>query len=932
MTLMCINQKHYHQDIYNDRRKPKGTGTVNTGMKNIRSLLLLFVAAIIVLQACSPLRKGNKYYKRSDYVTAARYYERVVNRNGNPEAIIKLADSYRRLKDYIRAEEMYAKAVKLEKKNPIVHFYYAEMLRNNNKMEEAKEQYKKYVSLVPDDLVAEVKLSTLDEVKVLMSQTPQYDLLNIEGINTRGAEFSPMLYKNGLVFVAERTTDLVNFDKYDFNSQPYLDIYYSEQKKGKENTFSKARGLSSRLNSFYHDGPITFNEDRTLAFFTRVDVTSKRDTAYVNRPRLYSSHYIKGSWSKPEPFTYNSDKYLIAHPALSPDGKTLFFVSDMPGGKGGKDIYVSMREGDSWSAPVNIGDGVNTPGNELFPYFRKDGTLFFSSDGHPGLGGLDIFYANMDGGKWTNVTNMGLPINSTTDDFGIVFENNGDARGYFSSNRAGGKGSDDIYGFVSNGKFIAVGGKILLSQDINDPARNAKIMLLREDGTVIKTATTDANGNFRFDKLPSEQKYMVKLDENDPALSNKSKYYMADESNKIVRVTVLNDAGGKFVFQNLPADPNSLPQLDANDVTIAGNLLVGHGQNPSMPLANQKVNLVNEKGEVVQTTTTNAFGAFVFTNLPAGQDFLVRVDETDTELQPNSRIIITNKSGKELQSTTAGPKGEFKFSFLSSDQASMSLLSVEDSELRFDMKGILMGPDKQPLTNSKINLVNDKGEVIQTVTTDAKGAFAFASLPADQNFLVMMDENDSRLEGLEKLLVADEKGNVVRELKAKGGKFRFNLLPSESQQLGTIYVDDPWLKVLKLKTENQQAKRDSLIIIENIYYDYGKADILPEAQKTLDKVIQVMKNDPDITIEISSHTDSRSSAEYNLTLSQKRAKSAVDYIVKGGIPASRMSGVGYGESKLINNCKDGVECSEEEHAKNRRTEFKIVRNQGTGKK
>lgn len=901
-------------------------------MKNLKSFVLLFFVTVITLHACSPLRKGNRYFKRNDYVNAARYYERVVNRRNHSEAIVKLAYSYWRLKDYIRAEEIYAKAVQLEKKDPIVHFYYAEVLRSNNKIEEAKQQYKKYVSLVPDDLMAEVKLNTLDEVKVLLNQTPQYDLVSLEGINTRAAEFSPMMYRNGIVFVAERTSDLVNFDKYEFNSQPYLDIYYSER-KGKANNFSKAKGLSSRLNSFYHDGPITFNEDHTLAFFTRVDVTSKRDTAYVNKPRLYSSHYTKGSWSRPEPFVYNNDKYLAAHPALSPDGKTLFFVSDMPGGKGGKDIYMSKREGDAWSVPVNIGSGVNTPGNELFPYFRKDGTLFFASDGHAGLGGLDIFYANIDGGKWTNVTNMGVPINSTTDDFGIVFENSGDSKGYFSSNRSGGKGSDDIYGFVSNGKFLTLGGKILLSQDINDPARNAKIMLLREDGTVLKTTTTDAEGNFRFEKLPSEQKYMVKLDENDPVLADKSRYYMADENNKIVRVTVLNDAGGKFVFQNLPADPNGLPQLDVNDVTIAGNLLVGKGNNPSQPLSNQKVNLVNEKGEVVQTTTTNAFGAFVFTNLPAGQDFLVRVDETDTELEPNSKIIITNKSGKELQSTTTGPKGDFKFAFLSSDKASMSLLSVEDSELRFDMKGVLLGPDKSPLTNSKINLVNDKGEVIQTVTTDANGGFAFASLPADQNFLVMMDESDSRLEGLEKLLVADEKGNIVRELKAKGGKFKFNVLPSESQQLGTIYVDDPWLKVLKLKTENQQVKKDSLIIIENIYYDYGKADILPEAQKTLDKVIQVLKNDPDITIEINSHTDSRSSAEYNLTLSQKRAKSAVDYIVKGGISAKRMSGIGYGESKLINDCRDGVECSEEEHAKNRRTEFKIVRNKGeAGKK
>lgn len=899
--------------------------TVRTNMKNLDKVLVLLLSGLVIVNGCSPVQKGNRYYKNYDYANAIRYYEKVADRKKpNPTVVQNLANSYRLVKDYQKAEEMYAKAVSLDKKEPITYFYYGEVLRNNGKLEEAKQQYRMYVSQVPEDVMAEVRIKSLDEVKVLMNQVPQYDVVNVEGLNTKGAEFSPVYYKNGMVFVSERTFDLVNFDKYQWSGTPYLDMYYIEN-NGKNNKFGRAKSLSSRLNSFYHDGPITFNEDQTLAFFTRVDVTTKRDTAFVNRPRLYSSRFEKGSWTKPEPFFLNNDKYSIAHPSLSPDGKLLFFASDMPGGRGGKDIYVCRKDGDKWGNPVNLGPDVNTPGNEVFPYYRKDGTLFFSSDGHPGLGGLDIFSTSMQGMKWTNVANLGLPINSTTDDFGIVFENGSDKKGYFSSNRAGGKGSDDIYSFMSNGKFIALAGKILLSQDVTDPAKNAKILLMREDGTIVQTSITDDKGGFKFDHLPSDQKYMVKLDENDPALINRSKYYMTDENDKVVRVTVLNDKGGKFVFQNLPADPNALPQLNTNDVTIAGNLLIG--QNPSKPLSGTKVNLVNEKGEIVQTTTTNAFGAFVFTDLPAGQNFLVKVDATDESSLANSKVIITNKSGKELQSTTAGSKGEFKFQFLASDKSSMGLLSVDDAELRFDMKGKLLGPDKTPLANSKINLVNDKGEVIQTVTTDATGSFVFNSLPADKNFLVMMDENDAKLAGMEKLLVADSKGNIVRELKAMNGKFKFSVLPSDDYRLGSIYVDDPWLKVLELKSQNQQVKKDSLTIIENIYYDYGKWDILPEAQKTLDKVIQVMKNDPDITIEISSHTDSRSSAEYNLTLSQKRAKTAVDYIVKGGINAKRLTGVGYGESRLINQCKDGVECTEEEHAKNRRTEFKIVRKQ-----
>jgi outer membrane protein OmpA-like peptidoglycan-associated protein len=894
-------------------------------MKNLKNCLALLLVVIITAYACSPVRKGNRYFKNYDYANAIKYYGKAADRkNPNSQAVQNLAHSYRLLRDYPKAEEMYAKAVKLEKKDPIVYFYYGEMLRANGKMDEAKEQYRMYVNQVPDDVLAEVRIKSLEEVKVIMNQTPQYDVVNLDAINTRAAEFSPVYYKNGMVFVSERTHDLVNFDKYGWNSQPYLDMYYAES-KGKENKFGRIKSLSARLNSFYHDGPISFDQDQSLAFFTRVDVTTKRDTAFVNRPGLYSSKFVKGSWTKPEAFFLNNPKYSLAHPALSPDGKLLFFSSDMPGGRGGKDIYVCRKDGDAWGNAVNLGPEVNTAGNELFPYFRKDGTLFFSSDGLAGIGGLDIFSCNLEGLKWTNVTNLGTPVNSSADDFGIAFENGGDSKGYFSSNRTGGKGSDDIYSFVSNGKFLTLAGKILLSQDVTDPAKNAKVMLMRDDGTVLKTATTDDKGNFKFDHLPSDQKYMVKLDESDPSLTDRTKYYMTDENDKVVRVTVLNEKGGKFVFQNLPADPNALPQIATNDVSIAGNLLIG--ENPSKPLSNTKVNLVNEKGEIIQTVTTNAFGAFVFTDLPAGQNFLVKVDATDQSSLSNSKIIITNKSGKELQTTTAGSKGDFKFQFLASDKSTMGLLSVVDADLRFDMKGKLLGPDKTPLSNSKINLVDEQGNVIQTVTTDETGAFVFNSLPADKNFLVMMDQSDSKLAGLEKLLVADSKGNIVRELKAMGGKFKFSVLPADDDRLGTVYVDDPWLKVLELKSQNQAVKKDSLTIIENIYYDYGKWDILPEAQKTLDKVVQVMKNDPDITIEISSHTDSRSNTDFNLALSQKRAKAAVDYILRSGIDVKRLTGVGYGESKLINQCKDGVECSEEEHAKNRRTEFRILRKQ-----
>ncbi|MFL5763844.1 MAG: OmpA family protein [Bacteroidia bacterium] len=890
-------------------------------MKKIRSLGLIFLF-LFVSTAFAQVKRANKYYDNYDYSRAIPLYKKAAKKN-NKEAIEKLANSYRFTKDYKNAEVYYAKLMGQSAVDPIDHFYYGMVLKNNGKVDEAKEQFRQYAAAAPNDKKADISVRSCEEIKLWVSKVQQFEVKLVDNVNSVHADFSPVVYKNELVFVSERTKDMVNYDMYAWNKQPYLNVYSSSittGKDGKPEVSKKAKSFSWHINTNYHDGPVCFSADQQTMYLTRVNyVLNKKDKNFVNLPKLYISHLKGKSWSKAEPFQYNSDSYSIAHPSISADGQWLFFASDMPGGYGGTDIWVCKKEGEGWGKPQNLGDQVNTAGSEVFPYVRKDGMLYFSSDGHSGLGGLDVFSAVKVEDKYGDVKNLGIPLNSPTDDFGITF-NDDNRTGYFSSDRAGGKGSDDIYSFVALNKFLKVAGKILFSKNLNDPAKNAEVMLLTEEGKVINVATTDNTGFFAFDKLDPDHKYLVKLDETDPRFKDKEKYYLTDEKDKIIRVTVINDKGGRFVFQNLPADPNALPELDAgDDVTIAGNILFG--ENPSKPLANQKVNLVNDKGEVVQTATTNAFGAFVFTDLPPDQNFIVKVDASDTPLAPNTKIVITNKSGKELQTTTAGSSGDFKFSFLAADKISLKLMTVEDSELRFDMKGALLGENKQPLANTEINIVNEKGDILQTTKTDAGGNFVFTNLPADKVILFSLDETDAKLKKMNKVLLTDVKGVVVKEFTRTNGKFRFTILPVEQSKMGVLYVDDPWLKVLQLK---DKTKKDSLTIVENVYYNYGEFKILPEASKTLDKVINLMKNDPNLVIELASHTDSRSTKEFNLKLSEQRAKSAVDYIVKGGITRDRISGKGYGESRLINRCADGVECSEEEHAKNRRTEFKIT--------
>jgi outer membrane protein OmpA-like peptidoglycan-associated protein len=608
------------------------------------------------------------------------------------------------------------------------------------------------------------------------------------------------------------------------------------------------------------------------------------------------------------------------HPALSPDGKTLVFASDMEDSEGGMDLYISEKQGDVWSKPKNLGKNINTPLNEVFPYFSPSGTLYFSSDGHGGFGGLDIFATSLENESWTTPVNLLSPLNSSYDDFGIVFDKE-ERRGFFSSNRPGGLGKDDIYGFYYSNKKITIAGKVLLSENLNDGAANIKLLLVTEDGTVVQTTSTDKSGYFKFVNLPEDKKYLLKIDENDTSLESFKKIYLADQNNQIRKKTTTDDKG-VFTFYNLPLNPDLMKSDIEDDTRIAiiGSLL--YGENPAKPLTNQNIVLLNDKGEVIAKGQTDTYGSFKFIHLPPEQNYYVAIEGVDTKLAPNTRIIVTDNKGKTIRTLFADAKGAFKFDVLASESNTLRVLEEEDTSLRIEYKGKLFtnNNNQEPLANTKVQLIDSKGKVIQTAITDAEGNFKFTNLPFDKNFFLSVEEQDVPA-NIKQVYIADEKGKIIRKLIFEKGKFNFEILPEDKQKLATIYVEDPWLKMKEIK----ENKKDSITVIENIYYEYGKWNITADGAKVLDKVVNIMKENPNIFIELSSHTDSRSSAEFNLELSRKRAKSAVDYILSKGIEKHRITGVGMGETKLVNYCADGVECTEEQHAQNRRTEFKVVK-------
>jgi len=887
----------------------------------IRKFLLIVALIVSANLIHAQKKKADAFYSKGLYAKAIPLYIKASQKNGaeQQDALVKLGDCYRLLNEFKKAESSYKQAVSLKGNlSPDVHYNYGYVLKTNNNYTEALNQFYAYLEEKPNDSKAKNAIRSCQQIKYWQTKAIEYEIKNVEGINTPRSEFSPAILDNKIVFVGEKQTDFLEYPIDEANGQPYMNVFISKVDVDKS---KGQKAFSSKINTNYHDGPVNFSADGKTLMFTRVEyITKKKDKDFVNRAKIYFASGKGTNWSKVKPFQYNSDAYSVAHPCLSADGNYLIFTSDMPGGQGGKDLWYCKRNGDGWDKPVNLGFDINTSGDEMFPYIRKDGTLFFSSNGLAGFGGLDIFSAKEKEGKWIVSRNESMLLNSQADDFSICFLN--DSTGYFTSNREGGKGKDDIYWFKYTNKYISVNGTILLTENINDPAKNVKVYLLGTDEKKIDSTKTDQKGYFEFKNLDSDKKYLAAVDSDDPMFKDKARFYMANSNGVISRVTN-NVNGNKYAFKNLPMDPNGLPDLYADgDLTLAGNLLFG--ENPSKPIKNAKISITNKSGDVIETTTTNEFGAFAFRSLPSDQNYIISLVESELEFPANTKITLTNKGGKEIKSFFTG-QGKFKFNVLASEKVMLTDLDVDDADLIMQLYGYVYDQDKKPFGNAKLKLYNTNNELNQTITTDGNGKFEFKNLKANLDYLFDVDESDSRLANVKKLYIADNKGRIYKELiKTLKGKFEFKVLSVDKVAMGEYTVDDPWLQVLEMKNKAKQDSINSITIVENILYAFGDHKFDAAGQKVLDKVIAIMLSNPNLMVELSSHTDSRSSDQFNLALSQKRAKTAVDYMIAKGVDKKRLKAIGYGETKLLNKCSNNVECTDEEHGKNRRTEFKIV--------
>lgn len=638
-------------------------------------LLLSLFTFQLSAQIGSKDNKADKEYDRYAYIDAIKTYERMYERGyKSSDMLLKLANAYYFSGDLENAAKYYKELFAMETiVTPECYYRFAQSLKSIKEYKKADEMMAKFNKENGNDLRAKLARTQRDYLSVIKKNSGRYTIENA-GINSKYSDYGSAYYKDNLVFATARDTGSFVKRMDPWTGEGFTNLYQSTIDA--DGTLTKVRRLSKNLNSKFHESTPVFTKDGKTVYFTRNnfnDGKRGKDDHETTLLKIYKADLNGDNWDNVTELPFNSDNYSVAHPALSFDEKTLYFASDMPGTMGQSDLYkVKINENGTYGTPENLGKGINTEGRETFPFVTEKNELYFASDGHPGLGGMDVFVTKpRQDGSFREVLNVGEPLNSSKDDFGLLF-NNKSKIGYVTSNREGGLGGDDIYKVKENRPIEYpceqfLGGSVA-DVETHEFIGNAKVSLFDSNYKLLKSVVTNSNGVFDFGEVECEAKYYIKTER---------ETYNTDE----VATTIADNTGKTFV-----------------PVTIE----------------------------------------------------------------------------KTLKKVTVG---------------------------------------------------------------------------------------------------------------------------------------DDIAKVFGIKI---------------IYFDLNKFDIRPDAALELSKILDVMIQNPTIKIDIRSHTDSRNTAMYNWKLSERRAASTKAWLIQNGIDQSRLTAKGYGESQLVNKCADGVECTEEEHQANRRSEFVIV--------
>ena len=467
--------------------------------KYLHSIIILVIFCCFCSCKQVKLSEADHKFSQGEYFDAASMYRTIYrktspkNRELRGEVSFKLAECYRLINSVPRARASYQNGIRYLPNDSIIILQYARILQKSGDYKAAAEHYESFLKMFPDNEFARNGLKGSLAATGMKNNPTRYTVKKVELFNSRLSEFSPALIppEYDQIYFASSRDDAMGEDKSSITGLKNNDIFYS--RKDENGKWLKPEAVGG-INTEFDEGTPSFTVTGTTMYYT----FCPQDPAKPTSSKIYVSQRSGGAWTAGQPLEINKDTVSVfAHPSISPSGDFLYFVSDMPGGYGGKDIWRAAMIGDKVNYIENLGPQINTAGDEMFPFMRSDSVLYFSSDGHVGLGGLDIYRAAMtkNGDKevW-NVVNIGVPINSQADDFGITFEGYKEA-GFFSSNRNDGKGYDNIYSFEYPVAKITLEGYIVTKDDEFIP--NATIRVVGNDGTNERFPGKD-NGTYRL--------------------------------------------------------------------------------------------------------------------------------------------------------------------------------------------------------------------------------------------------------------------------------------------------------------------------------------------------------------------------------------------------------------------------------------------------
>ena len=465
-------------------------------------LFLLLSAFQISFAQRGPSFQAEQAFNKGDYYDAAALYKKAFTKEKNKvkraEIIYKVAESYRLTNDFKNQEVWYAKALKANFKDPEAIVHYADALKFNGKYDEAIVQYTNFKKANPADPRGDLGISSCQQAQKWKDKPTRYKVENVPAINTKYSDFGTN-YSNKdhrhIIYTSARQESMGKNED-GGTGEKFQDLFEaSVDKKGK---WSSPKPLLEPINSGGNDGSASINSKGVDMFFTRCDV----ERGKMGGCEIYFTKRKGQTWDEPKLIPLSGDSFTVGQPSLSPDEQTLYFVSDMPGGQGGKDIWMTVydKKKKSWGEPSNLGNKVNTELDEMFPSITTDGTLYFASKGHPGMGGLDIFQTKISGSGWETPVNLRYPVNTSADDFAFIVDELTGDKGFLSSNREGGKGGDDIYTWYLPPLIFTVSGRVF-DADTKANIEGANIELFGSDGTSIPFKT-DATGTYKFDLKP----------------------------------------------------------------------------------------------------------------------------------------------------------------------------------------------------------------------------------------------------------------------------------------------------------------------------------------------------------------------------------------------------------------------------------------------